>query len=338
MGSIPAQDEGAPPSIQDAGQLYLVGTGVSHAMAPVIHNSVAQQIGSKWHFSNLDVQTKEEALKYIRRADFKGCVPTMPLKIQLLDAVDEVDRAAQAIGAINNIYQRDGQLLGANTDWIGILRPLQKEMARQGVQNSAQGSSGWQGLIVGAGGASRAAAYALTKLGCQTIFIVNRDDDEVKALVSDVQKGFTSVSMQVPTIEHLRTVEEAQRIISQAAGTEQSPPLLAVSCVPDLEPKSEAEKRASAVLETVLTGTKGILLEMAYKPRITRTFLSAQTHGWRVIEGIHVIAEQVQTVWRLFSGIELTDGQARTAQDELWKQAATRDELNANGIPEPLSV
>lgn len=300
-------------------------------MAPVIHNSVAQQIGAKWRFSNLDVQTKEEALRYIRRADFKGCVPTMPLKIQLLDAVDEVDQAAKAIGAINNVYQRDGKLLGANTDWIGILRPLQKDLEQQGSPSSSQPGVGRDGLIVGAGGASRAAAYALTKLGCRTIFIINRDDDEVRALLDDVHRGFTAVSMQVPTITHLRTVEQTQTAVSQAR------PMLAVSCVPDLEPKSEAEKRACAVLEVVLSETKGTLLEMAYKPRITRTFSSAQRHGWRVIEGIHVIAEQVQTVWRLFSGVQVTDQQARKAQDELWKQAACRDDLNVNGIPEPLS-
>lgn len=337
MGSITVH-EGAPPSLKDPGQLYLVGTGVSHAMAPVIHNCVAQQIGAQWHFSNLDVQTKEEALQHIRRADFKGCVPTMPLKIQLLDAVDQVDQAARAIGAINNVYQRDGKLLGANTDWIGILRPLQKDMALQCVQASSQRGYGRDGLIIGAGGASRAAAYALNKLGCRTIFIINRDDDEVKALIHDVQKGFTAVSMQVPAITHLRTVEQAQQTLSQAPGSTQPAQLLAVSCVPDLEPKSEAEKRASAVLELVLGQTNGTLLEMAYKPRITRTFTLAQKHGWRVIEGIHVIAEQVQTVWRLFSGVELTDQQARTAQDELWKQAAFRDELNVNGIPKPLSL
>jgi shikimate 5-dehydrogenase len=111
---------GSPPSIQEKGKLYLVGSGVSHAMAPAIHNSVIGQIGANWEFSNLDVQTKEEALTYIKREDFKGCVPTMPLKIQLLDVVEQVDEAAKAIGAINNIYKRDNKLLGANTDWIGI--------------------------------------------------------------------------------------------------------------------------------------------------------------------------------------------------------------------------
>ncbi len=262
--------------------------------------------------------------------------PHHALKIQLLDAVDEVDPAARAIGAINNVYRRGGRLLGANTDWIGILRPLQKDLERQGRQ--VPDGDGSQGLIVGAGGASRAAAYALTRLGCQIIYIINRDDDEVKALTGDVQKGFNAVSMQVPTIIHLRTVEQAQHIFVGATGPTERGQLLAVSCVPDLEPKSEDEKRASDVLESVLCYTKGTLLEMAYKPRITRTFASAKRRGWRVIEGIHVIAEQVQTVWRLFGGVELTDQQARTAKDELWKQAACRDELNVNGIPEPLSL
>ncbi|TKY88625.1 hypothetical protein EX895_002614 [Sporisorium graminicola] len=339
MGSI-ATHEGAPPSLEEPGQLYLIGSGVGHAMAPVIHNCVAQQIGAQWQFSNLDVQSKDEALQYIRRADFKGCVPTMPLKIQLLDVVDEVDQAAQAIGAINNIYRRDGKLLGANSDWIGILRPLEKDLAQQGVQASSQGGYGRDGLIIGAGGASRAAAYALTKLGCRTIYVINRDDDEVDVFSKDVQQRFAAVSLPAPSIVHLRSVEQAQQALSASrdSGSSQRAQLLAVSCVPDLEPKSEAEKRASAVLELVLGQTTGTLLEMAYKPRITRTFTAAQKHGWRVIEGIHVIAEQVQTVWRLFAGVDLTDEQARTAQNELWKQAATRDELNVNGIPEPLSL
>lgn len=112
--------DGAPPSQEKQGNLYLVGSGVSHALAPAIHNTVIGQIGANWKFSNLDVQSKEEALDYIRNDDFIGCVPTMPLKIQLLDVVEEMDEAAKVIGAINNIYKRDDKLLGANTDWIGI--------------------------------------------------------------------------------------------------------------------------------------------------------------------------------------------------------------------------
>lgn len=111
---------GTPPSQQQQGKLYLVGSGVSHAMAPAIHNAVIGQIGANWNFSNLDVKSKEEALSYIRQDDFIGCVPTMPLKIQLFDVVEELDEAAKAIGAINNIYKRDNRLFGANTDWIGI--------------------------------------------------------------------------------------------------------------------------------------------------------------------------------------------------------------------------
>ncbi|PWN34755.1 NAD(P)-binding protein [Meira miltonrushii] len=321
-------NRGTPPSLQQQGSLYLVGSGVSHALAPAIHNTVIRQIGANWTFSNLDVKSKEEALSYIRKDDFIGCVPTMPLKIQLLDVVEEMDEAAKAIGAINNIYKRDDKLLGANTDWIGILKSLKPHIPED-VDS--------EGLIVGAGGASRAAVYALAKLGLKTIYIINRDVKEVNDLKRDIEKGFKLASIIIPKLIHLETEEQAQQNFNVNA-KERKAVLIGVSCVPDLEPSSESEKQASAVLKITLSQNNGILLEMAYKPRVTRTFALAEKHNWKVVEGINVIAEQVQAVWQLFAGVNLSETQIKAAQNELWRQASTRDELNCNGIPKSAAV
>lgn len=191
-----------------------------------------------------------------------------------------------------------------------------------------------EGLIVGAGGASRAAVYALAKLGNKTIYIINRDVEEVNQLKADIEKGFKSASLSLPNLVHLATEEQAFQIFNEQRKNK----LVSVSCVPDLEPRSENEIVASKVLQITLSKNHGTLLEMAYKPRITRTFALAEKHNWTVVEGINVIAEQVQTVWNLFAGVNLTEKQIKEAQNELWKQASTRDELNVNGIPTSATV
>lgn len=194
-----------------------------------------------------------------------------------------------------------------------------------------------EGLIVGAGGASRAAVYALTQLGIKTIYIINRDKDEVYQLMKDAEKGFKSAALSVPTLIHLETEEQALQVF-KIDTTDRTAVLVGVSCVPDLEPRSQSELQASEVLKITLSHNQGTLLEMAYKPRITRTFALAEKYDWKVVEGIHVIAEQVKTVWRLFAGVNLTEKQIKESQRELWKQASTRDELNCNGIPKSASL
>lgn len=273
--------------------LHLVGVGVTHSIAPGMHNHIAQSLSLPWTFYATECPTIEDVLSLAEKPTTAGLVVTMPYKNSVMSQLDQLDDLATMIGACNNVYytnDKPRQLHGTNTDWRGIKGCLlEKGEERQRPSSGNPGAA----LIVGAGGASRAAVYALSEhLHCHTIFILNRDEGEVRDLIRDAQK-----LPRVPEIIHITTTEQAKGL--------QTSPYYIVGTVPDFEPQTESEKNVAAILEWFLSQrTKGVLLDMCFKPRRTRMIRLAESLGWPCVEGTHVIGYQTEEQWRLWAGEE----------------------------------
>ncbi|KAL2865920.1 shikimate dehydrogenase family protein [Aspergillus lucknowensis] len=273
--------------------LHLVGVGVTHSIAPGMHNHIAKSLGLPWTFHSTECPTLDDLLALAREPSTAGLVVTMPYKNTVMKPLDELDNLATMIGACNNVYytqSTDGgrRLHGTNTDWRGIKGCLLEkgdESTRPSPVNPAAA------LIIGAGGASRAAVYALSEhLHCPELYILNRDDDEVAALIRDAQR-----LPHPPQITHVKTLDQAKAL--------RESPYYVVGTVPDLEPRTETEKNVAAILEWFLSQEKkGVLLDMCFKPRRTRMIKSAERLGWPVVEGTHVIGYQIEEQWRLWAG------------------------------------
>jgi quinate dehydrogenase len=273
----------------EAKTLHLVGIGVKHSIAPPMHNMIAESLGLPWTFYSTECGNVEDVATLARKPSTAGLVVTMPYKNTIMPLLDELDDLATTIGACNNTYIRDGKIVGTNTDWRGIkgcLLEKGEESSRPVPSRTASA------LIVGAGGASRAAVYALSShLSCTTIYVLNRDDIEVETLVADTQK-----ITPTPKIIHLKSLEEASSLDT---------PYYIVGTVPDFEPQTVAEKDVAAILKHFLSrDTKGVLLDMCFKPRRTRMIKLAEELGWPTVEGTHVIGYQIQEQWRLWAGDE----------------------------------
>jgi len=129
---------------------------------------------------------------------------------------------------------------------------------------SAKGAEEGRGkpaLVIGAGGASRAAVYALSAdLGCNTIYVINRDVEEVNALLVDAQK-------------HGKGKLEIVHVTSVSRARELQSPFFVVGTVPDFEPKTKSEIEMRKQLEVFLDAEqKGVLLDMCFKPRYVTSF------------------------------------------------------------------
>ena len=159
---------------------------MAHSIAYSMHNYIAKSLGLPWTFYSTECPTIEELLNLAKAPTTAGLVVTMPYKNSVMKHLDELDELATIIGACNNIYYKTGSqrlLCGTNTDWRGIKGCL-LEKGDESRRPSA--TSPASALIVGAGGASRAAIYALSAhLNCFTIYILNRDDREVMGLIQD---------------------------------------------------------------------------------------------------------------------------------------------------------
>jgi quinate dehydrogenase len=272
--------------------LHLVGVGVTHSIAPAMHNSIAESLGLPWTFYSTECPTLEEVLDLAKKPTTAGLVVTMPYKNSLMEHLDERDELATIIRACNNVYYKDGnprRLCGTNTDWRGVKGCL---LEKGDENNRPTTSTPASALIVGAGGASRAAVYALTEhLHCPTIYVLNRDDQEVVNLIQDSKRLPNS-----PQVIHVKTLDQVRELPS---------PYYIVGTVPDLEPTTESELAVASMLKEFLSKpTKGVLLDMCFKPRRTRMIELAEQLGWPCVEGTHVIGYQIEEQWRLWAGEE----------------------------------
>ena len=282
--------------------LHMVGINVTHTVAPPMHDFIARTLHLPWTFTPEECPTVDMAMALFREPSFAGGVVTMPYKKSIMPYLDELDELAVKLGACNNVYlTNEGRLRGTNTDWRGIKGCLLS------ADNDGTMGRGRPALIVGAGGASRAAVYALfAELDCSPIYVINRDEQEVLDLIQDVQAMSTPLSR--PEIIHVQSLAEAKVLAS---------PYYVVGTVPDFEPSTPEEIKSRAMLEVLLQNaeTKGVLLDMCFKPRVTRQIKFAVKHGWRTVEGTGVVGHQIEEQWRLWTGAKLTLEQ----QEQAWK-------------------
>jgi quinate dehydrogenase len=319
MGSLPTNGTPSSPGSdqQRRHALYLVGQNVTHTIAPPMHDHIANHLlhlPDTWSFTPQECPSVTDAVAMMRRPDFAGSVVTMPYKKTIMPLLDELDELCLRIGACNGVYLVPGadgerRLRGTNTDWRGIKGCLLGA-------SSGTPSGGRPALIIGAGGASRAAVYALgVEMGLSPIYIINRDEQEVRDLVADVaHMRLAAEARREIDIIHVRSVEQARQL---------ERPYYVVGTVPDFEPQTAEEKRAREMLEGFFLQTSfvgegaenGVFLDMCFKPRVTRQIKLARRYGWRTVEGTEIIGHQIEEQWRLWTGQTLTPAQ----QAEAWR-------------------
>lgn len=140
---------------------FLVGYPIAHSMSPILHRALRKGLSQPWSLSLLETQDESWFLSALKQADIVGCALTMPHKVALISAVDEVTEESRVIGAINTVFVRRAaddspRYVGTNIDCIGV-----KEAFLQNFPGVVSISAGKPALVIGAGGACRGAIYAL---------------------------------------------------------------------------------------------------------------------------------------------------------------------------------
>ncbi|KAH7336296.1 3-dehydroshikimate dehydratase [Rhexocercosporidium sp. MPI-PUGE-AT-0058] len=286
--------------------LYLAGVHVAHSIALSMHNHIAKSLSLPWTFINQECPTINDVITVFRAPTFAGGVVTMPYKKTIIPFLDELDPLVSKLGACNNVYLTpEGKLRGTNTDWRGI-----KGCLLSGTRSGENEGRGKPALIIGAGGASRAAVYALfAELECGEIYVVNRDRGEVEELLKDAKAYATCETDRQPRIRHVISAQVAEALPA---------PFFVVGTVPDFEAKTEEELNARAILETFLRKEeKGVLLDMCFKPRNTRILKMGRENGWNVVEGTGVIGYQIEEQWKLWAGAG-EGGRKAVPKQEAW--------------------
>jgi shikimate dehydrogenase len=155
--------------------LGVLGFPVEHSLSPAIHNAALRELGLDWRYVKLPVPPERfhETLRALPGSGYRGANVTIPHKLAALEAADEATEAARAIGAANSLTFADNAVLADNTDAGGLLSAL----AAAGVD-----PSGMRALVLGAGGAGRAAAWALREAGGGDVAVWNRTPERAEEL------------------------------------------------------------------------------------------------------------------------------------------------------------
>lgn len=281
-----------------AGQLYLLGKGISHSLSPQFHNQLFDTLGLPWKFQLLDTSVPEDLIPLMRDPAFVGASVTMPHKVAIMKHIDSFTDAAKLTQAVNHIYvEQDAQtnrktIVGTNTDCVGICNAL---IAAQ--PEVIQITRGRHGMVIGGGGACRAAVYALRKmLGCSEIYLVNRDIKELEQVLRSFEiAGFDARCICIRTVDQAMTLEA---------------PAVIISTIPDITPQSDGEILVRDLTTAFLDKPcKGILLDMCYHPSPQTQIISlARQHGWTVVSGIEMF---------LFQAVEACSIWTHVAVDQL---------------------
>lgn len=215
----------------------------------------------------------------------------MPHKVAILSHLDDVTPECRAVGACNTIFRKGGQLIGTNTDIVGI-----RESFYQNVSQPDKAFHGRPGMVIGGGGAARSAVYALVHyMRAGTIYLINRDASEVAAVIAWCKsQGYGD------DLIHVASVAQAQELEGPGA---------IVACVPNFPPVTEAEKEARRVTEILLSKPhKGAILEMCYHP-VPWTEIAAlsEAAGWQVILGTEAVIYQGLEQDRHWTGREISE-------------------------------
>jgi shikimate dehydrogenase len=258
----------------------LIGANIQKSLSPPLQEDACAAAGlhGYYHLMDLDAlpgRSLEGLLGAVRTAGFAGVNVTYPCKEAVLPLLDEVSAEARQIAAVNTItIDRDGRTAGYNTDRIGFLRAFEHALGRETI-------AGKTAVLVGAGGAGRAVAFALFDLGVDVLLI--HDKDAVRArrltgsLVSHFGEGRSEFQKDVGTA------------LSRAAGVVNATPvgMLGIPGIPFALDGIQARHWVADVI---------------YTPLETELVKAARAKGCKVMGGAGMCVHQAAESFRLFTG------------------------------------
>lgn len=319
-------------------KIPLLGYPIHHSMAPLVQNYLFAGKRLPWQYYLLESKEPSDLLNVLDSSSPStleassdspkfciGAAVTMPHKVTFMSHVDEVTSSGKIIGAINTVFLRRDKTtgqprrIGTNTDSIGISRSFTTVPASL----VSPDASNRPGLVIGGGGASRSAVYALHYLlGVSEIYLVSRLKSETDELIAWFTND-TSGSQFKGKLRAVHSLEEATALPA---------PYYVVSAIPDFPPQTEGEKMSYAITRQLLGREnpveKGLLLEMCYHPNIrTSLYEYAEQNGWHVIPGTEAMIWQAvaqQVLWtenEVDNEISIVEELKKIVSDEISKRA-----------------
>lgn len=259
----------------------LIGANIQKSLSPALHEDALAAAGIRGHYHLMDLDRLPgrglaDLLSAARTAGFAGVNITYPCKQSVMPLLDDVSPEARQIGAVNTVIMAGGGTTkGYNTDCIGFKRAFEETLGKDA-------ACGKTVLLVGAGGAGRAVAYALLDVGVQTLLVNDKDLAQASrltaALIAHFGPGRTRIEI------------EPEAALSKASGVVNATPVGMLG-VPGTPIPVDAITPHHWVADVI------------YTPLQTELIKVAAAKGARVMGGAGMCVHQAAATFRLFTGL-----------------------------------
>lgn len=263
-------------------RVILIGHPVGHSISPNFQQAAYdhESLDLTYHSMDIDPTDLNAFLETMRSSNIVGANVTVPHKENVIPFIDEIDEDAKVIGAVNTIENRNGHLVGYNTDASGFIRSLTEVAGFNPYNKSA--------LILGAGGAAKAVAFALAKHGASRIYVANRTYNRALRLVNGLET-LGRFAEAVPLDNNvLKQIAKQSQIIINATtiGMYGGPE-------PDRSP-----------LHHSYISSDSLVVDLVYNPAKTPLLKEASTAGAIALGGLPMLVYQGAVCFNILTGLE----------------------------------
>lgn len=276
--------------------LGIFGYPIGHTISPAMHNAVIKALGLDMMYLPFEVKPSElrEAIKCIKSIGIIGVNITIPHKEAVIKFIDDVSEEARRIGAVNTIVNKDGRLIGYNTDGYGYVTSLKEEFNFN--------PKGKKIVILGAGGASRGILAALAIKKPKAIIVANRTPARAVLLVRAFKNKFPDTKFKAIGLQEERLKEsfhDANLLVNTTS--------VGMNYGASRPSRRKENSNTVALAQKIPLGAmpkRAIVSDIIYSPSETLLLKRAKKIGLAAHGGLGMLIHQGARSFKLWTGID----------------------------------
>lgn len=265
----------------------LIGNPVGHSWSHAIHNAAFDRMGVNAVYLKFKVDKLKEFLEYFKSMNLLGFSVTIPYKIEVMAHLDDVDKKARQIGAVNTVAVRNKKLIGYNTDCDGALNALK---AKTGLKDKKV-------AVIGAGGSARAIAYGLAHEKAD-VTVLNRSKERAGQIAKDFNCNYRG-------LDELKNIDYDILINATPVG---------------MHPGAD-----KSIISPDLIKKNSIVMDIVFNPYKTKLLREAEKRGCIAIPGAEMLISQALLQFALWTGRNAPEGIMREKMKECLKNAGNKN-------------
>ena len=260
----------------------LIGANIGESLSPALFEDACAAAGIRGHYHLMDLdqapgRSLADLIQAVRTVGFRGVNITHPCKEAVIPLLDELASEARQIGAVNTVsIDSDGRTTGHNTDRVGFRRAFEEQLGTESIV-------GQNAVLMGAGGAGRAVAFALFDLGVKTVLVSDKNMDRARGLVRALTVVFGAGRARVES--------DPAAALAKAAG------------VINATPVGMLGYPGNAVQVDAIRAHHWVA-DIIYTPLETELVMAAIDRGARAMGGASMCIHQAAGTFTIFTGLQ----------------------------------